>query len=169
MKKVIYCLLPACLAVSMFACSKSETKTSEKTPSVDSATAVQVSEPAVASKELKGDYCFQSATNRDTTTIRVRILSQDDIRGEMIWNPWQKDGAVGSLIGKLNADNEMELIYDYTIEGSRQSEMKIMKIENDRIMIKEGELIDPNNDGKLVFKDVKKAVYKETLTKISCQ
>ena len=171
MKKFSYYILLAGLTISMLACNKSETKTSEKAPSVDSATAVQMPapEPAVASKTLKGDYCFQSAINRDTTTIRVRVLSDDDIRGEMIWNPWQKDGAVGSLKGKLNADNEMELVYNYTIEGSRQSEMKVMKIENDKIMIKKGELVDPKNDGNLVLKDAKKAVYKEMLSKVSCQ
>ena len=62
----------------------------------------------------------------------------------------------------------MELVYDYTIEGSRQTETKIMKIEGDKLLIKQGELIDPKNDGHLVFKDVSKAVYKTVLTKTKC-
>ena len=108
------------------------------------------------------------AENKDSTTVRVRFLSNDDIRGEMIWSPWQKDGAVGTLTGKLNANNEMELLYNYTIEGSRQSETKVMKIEGDKLLIKQGELIDPKFDGNMIFKDVSKATYKTVLSKINC-
>ena len=172
MKKFSYYILLAGLTISMLACNKSETKTSEKAPSVDSATAVQMPapEPAVASKTLKGDYCFQSAINRDTTTIRVRVLSDDDIRGEMIWNPWQKDGAVGTLSGKMISKNEMKLIYDYTIEGNRQSEEKVFKIESEKLFIKKGELTDPKKDGHVVFKDFSKATYNDTevINKTSC-
>ena len=117
---------------------------------------------------FKGDYCFLKAENKDSTTVRVRFLSNDDIRGEMIWSPWQKDGAVGTLTGKLNANNEMELLYNYTIEGNRQSETKVMKIDGDKLLIKQGELIDPKFDGNLVFKDVSKATYKTVLSKVNC-
>ena len=86
----------------------------------------------------------------------------------MIWQPWQKDGAKGLLKGKLNKNNELELIYDYTIEGSQQTETKIMKIEGDKLFIKQGELIDPKNDGHLIFKDATKAEYKTILTKTKC-
>ena len=118
--------------------------------------------------ELKGDFCFLEALNKDTTTVSIRILSSDDIRGEMIWNPWQKDGAIGTLTGKTNANNELILDYQYTIEGNRQSETKIMKIENGKLYIKKGELIDPKNDGNLSYKDENKAQYTEILNPIKC-
>ena len=55
------------------------------------------------------------------------------------------------------------------IEGSRQSETKIMKIEGGKLSIKQGELINPKNNGNTVFKDASKAVYKTVLMKTNCK
>jgi hypothetical protein len=119
-------------------------------------------------RPLKGDFCFIKTENKDTTTIRLRILSDDDIRGEMIWSPWQKDGAVGTLTGKLNAKKELELVYDYTIEGNRQSETKTMKIEKNKLYIKNGKLIDPQKNGKLIYLYEALGKYNESLNAINC-
>jgi hypothetical protein len=129
----------------------------------------QAAAPAPApSAVATGDYCFLKAANRDSTIVRIRILSADDIRGEMIWNPYQKDGAVGALTGKMTANGEMELLYDYMIEGSRQTEAKVMKMDNQKLLIKVGELVDPKNDGNLKLKDASKAEYKEVLEPTKC-
>ncbi len=167
MKKLAYQSVGFCIAVLAFSCNNASTTKQEK-PAVKETTAAAAEKPAQP-EVLKGDYCFQKALNRDTTTVRVRILSSDDIRGEMTWSPWQKDGAYGTLTGKMNAANEMELMYKYQIEGSNQTETKIMKIENNKLSIKRGELMDPKNDGNSVFKDATKAVFTEVLDKISCQ
>ena len=87
----------------------------------------------------------------------------------MAWQPYQKDGAVGTLTGAKNANGEFELLYDYMIEGSKQTETKVMKIENGQLLIKTGELEDPKNDGNLRYKDVSKATYTETLPTVACQ
>jgi uncharacterized lipoprotein NlpE involved in copper resistance len=151
------------LVLIFFAIACQNNKTNQTAENTATTAPVNANEEA-----LNGDYCFQSAVNRDTTTVRFRVLSADDIRGEMIWNPWQRDGAVGTLTGKMISKNEMELLYAYVIEGANQTETKIMKVENNQLHIKAGELIDPNNDGNLKFKDATKAVYKETLSKINC-
>ena len=151
----------------LFSCnnkSKNINETKIEEVQKDSIKTIEISTKPI----LKGDYCFQETFNKDTTTVRIRILSDDDIRGEMIWSPWQKDGAIGTLTGKINQANELELVYNYMIEGNRQTETKIMKIENDKIIIKRGELLDPKNDGNLIFKDVSKAIFKDTLNKINC-
>ena len=165
MQKTTYYTLAICALLFASSCGNSNSAAKQETTTP---APVQEIKP-MAEEQFKGDYCFLKAENKDTTTVRVRFLSNDDIRGEMIWQPWQKDGAVGSLTGKLNANREMELKYSYTIEGSRQTETKIMKIEGDKLSIKQGELIDPKNNGNLVFKDVSKAVYKTVLTKVSCK
>ena len=162
MKTITKCTLIAFLMVTAFSCKKETEATKEKETVEKEA---EQAKPEI----FKGDYCFIKAENKDTTKVSVRFLSNDDIRGEMIWRPWQKDGSVGTLTGKLNANNEMELMYNYVIEGNRQSEPKIMKIEGNRLSIKQGELIDPKNDGHLVFKDVSKAVYKTVLDKTDCE
>lgn len=136
---------------------KQEEQDSEKT-----------SEKLEKSEHLEGDYCFLKVESKDSTIVKLRILSDDDIRGEMIWLPWQKDGAVGNLTGKMNSRHEMELLYDYTIEGQSQTETKVMKIEKGKLFIKIGELKDSKNDGNLTYKDVSKAVFKETLIPTKC-
>lgn len=118
---------------------------------------------------ISGDYCFLKVENRDSTFISLRILSEDDIRGEMIWQPWQSGGAVGSLTGKMNENGEMELLYDYTIEGSQQTELKIMKIENKKLLIKIGELVDVHEDGHLTYKNENEAEFTEILESTPCQ
>ena len=162
MQKATHYTLAVCALFFILSCNNNNAAKQE------TATTTQVTPPKTA-EQFMGVYCFLKAENRDTTIVRVNFLSDDDIRGEMIWQPWQKDGATGDLKGKLNANKEMELVYNYTIEGSQQSETKIMKIEGDKLSIKQGELIDPKNNGKLVFKDASKAIYKTVLTKTSCR
>ena len=162
MQKLTYYTLAICALFFALSCGNNNTPKQETTATTQETT------PKVT-EQFMGVYCFFKAENRDTTIVSVNFLSDDDIRGEMIWKPWQKDGAVGSLTGKLNANREMELKYSYTIEGSRQTETKIMKIEGDKLSIKQGELIDPKNNGNLIFKDASKAVYKTVLTKVSCK
>ena len=115
-----------------------------------------------------GKFCFLKAENRDTTRVSL-LVNGTKVSGEMIWNPYEKDGAVGILTGTKNASGEFELLYDYMIEGNKQTEAKVMKIENSRLLIKTGELEDPKNDGNLRYKDVLKATYAETLQPADCQ
>ena len=111
--------------------------------------------------------CFFYALNRDTTTVSLTI-NGNDVVGEMVWNPWQKDGAIGTLKGTKTAANELQLIYNYIIEGSHQTETKTMKIANGKLLIKTGELIDPNNDRHLQYKNPLKSIYSKVLQKIVC-
>ena len=173
MKKEFLKIGTICLALIVFSCKKeaevpavAETTETEVAPTTE---VVEIANMDLPGEKLaKGDYCFLKAENKDTTSVRFRVLSEDDIRGEMTWSPWQKDGAVGKLTGKLNAENELELMYDYVIEGNRQTETKIMKVAKDKLYIKRGELVDPKNDGNMVFKDAKTASYKDVLDKTSC-
>lgn len=164
MQKSIFTIAAICFTLFIFSCNNGNSGDTAKTETTQTTETKPVTEAP-----LNGDYCFMNAENKDTTTVRVRILSDDDIRGEMIRNPWQKDGAVGTLTGKLISKNEMELKYEYMIEGNNQTETMLMKIDGDKLHIKRGELIDPKNDGNLVFKDASKAVYKDVLNKTSCE
>ena len=116
----------------------------------------------------KENYCFLSTLKKDSTFVNLTIEG-DMVTGTMHWQPYEKDGATGTLTGKKNTNGEMELLYDYMIEGNQQTETKIMKIENGKLLIKTGELTDPKNDGHLVFKDATKLKYSETLNKVDCK
>lgn len=115
-----------------------------------------------------GPLCFLYAENKDTTYVSL-MIDGTKVSGEMTWQPYEKDGARGTLSGTKSDSGELELMYAYMIEGSNQTETKVMKIEGDRLLIKVGELLDPNNDGNLVYKEVAKASYTEILQKVACK
>lgn len=164
MKKVHFYLSIFCATMFTLACNDPKSVSNENQKTTTTAKADTTKKP----EQFIGVYCFMKAENKDTTMVKLNFLADEDIRGEMTYSPYQKDGAKGELKGKLNANREMELKYDYVIEGSRQTETKIMKISGDTLAIKQGELIDPKKDGNLIFKDVTKATYKTFLLKTKC-
>ena len=115
-----------------------------------------------------GTYCFTKHFNQDVTDIKLTITS-NAVTGIMNWIPYQKDSARGTLKGNKNAAGEMDLMYDYMIEGNQQTETKVMKIEEGNLLVKTGQLLDPKNDGNLVYKDVTQAKYTEILEKVDCK
>ncbi len=115
-----------------------------------------------------GTYCFSKLFNQDVTTVKLTIIG-NAVSGKMDWIPYEKDSARGTLQGFKNAEGELDLMYDYMIEGSQQTETKIMKIEDGKLLVKVGELLDPKNDGNLVYKDVSQAKFSEVLEATSCK
>ena len=164
MKKVKVYALALSVLVALFSCNSEHDTKNEILPTTTASESTTKKR-----EEFIGVYCFINAENKDSTFVTLNFLSDDDIRGQMTWQPWQKDGAKGELKGKLNANREMELMYDYMIEGNHQTETKVMKINGDTLLIKQGELIDLKNDGNLTFKDVSKANYNTMLIKTKCK
>ena len=115
-----------------------------------------------------GTYCFNKRFNQDVTDIQLTIVGSA-VTGRMDWVPYEKDSARGTLQGNKNAAGELELLYDYMIEGSQQTETKIMKIEDGKLLVKVGELLDPKNDGNLIYKDINQAKFSEILEPVNCK
>lgn len=109
-----------------------------------------------------GDYCFSKTFNKDVTDVKLAIFDAK-VSGTMNWIPFEKDSARGTLMGIMLPGGEMKVLYDYMIEGSRQTEEKFMKIEDGKLFIKHGELEDKKYDGNLTYKDPETAVYNEVL------
>ena len=144
------------VAITIFAtsCQKAkQEKVAAETPSIS---------------ELEGKRCFMSAINKDTTRVSIQI-DGDKVTGDMVWLPYEKDKRVGTLLGTKNANGELELIYNFMQEGMSQTETKIMKVENDVLLIKHGDLEDPKNDGNMRYKDVSKAAFSEKIPKADCE
>ena len=126
-------------------------------------------EPVATINKLQdGTYCFTKLYNKDVTDVQLTILGSA-VTGTMNWIPYQKDSARGTLQGFKNATGELELMYDYMIEGSQKTETKVMKIEDGKLLIKVGELQDLKYNGNLTFKDVRLAKYSEVLEKVDCK
>ena len=119
-------------------------------------------------KEVEENYCFLQVFKKDTTRVNLSI-NGTDVKGTMDILPYQKDSARGTLQGTKNENGELEVLYSYMIEGNNQTETKILKVENDKLLIKKGELLDLKNDGNLTYKDVSKAKFTEEIPKIECK
>lgn len=148
------------------ACNKTDTPQ----PNNQAATGVPVlTSNNVTSNSLSdGTYCFSKLFNQDVTDVQLTILGSA-VTGKMDRIPYQKDSARGTLQGFKTTAGELDLLYDYMIEGNQQTETKIMKIENGKLLIKHGELLDPKNEGNLIYKDISQAKYSEILEKVDCK
>jgi len=120
-----------------------------------------------ATERASGTYCFLHAVNKDTIAVSL-TLEGDSVKGTMRWQPWEKDGANGELTGVRQPNGELDLLYNYVIEGSSQSETKIMRVTGDILLVKTGPLVDPNHDGNLRYQDVRLATFSDTLRRVSC-
>lgn len=146
--------------LALAACQSNKTETTDSTTVVADTVAAATAQPA--SEAL----CFELKDGQDVTAVKL-VINGDEVSGEMQWLPWEKDGAIGTLKGKV-VDGEIVADYNYEIEGSSQSEEKIFKLDGDKLLIKDGELVE-GKDGKLIMKDPAKAQFKETLLKVKCE
>ncbi|MBC8112435.1 MAG: hypothetical protein H7Y04_15385 [Verrucomicrobia bacterium] len=164
MKTLNIIYLTSMVIFGLFSCNKASQQNTDSENKINAVT----QKDTTSATTSDGNFCFIKSLNKDTTYISLTIKG-NEVAGTMIWNPYEKDGATGTLSGIKNAEGEFDLIYDYVIEGSKQTETKIMKIEKNQLMIKEGELVDPKNDGNLKYKDLSKAKFNEVLDKTACK
>lgn len=118
-----------------------------------------------------GNLCFIHVEGRDTTFVNLAFVDSVTVNGYMAWEPWEKDGARGNLAGTLHGDM-LELLWNYTIEGSEQSEDLVFRLgmESGLLEQKRGELEekDPENPGHLKMKDPANAAFEIRYTRADC-
>lgn len=107
---------------------------------------------------------FEKVEPGAITTIALTIEGSK-VTGTQNWIPTEKDGARGTVNGTIK-DGLIQVVFDYTIEGSEQSEPQLFKLRDNKLLKGESELIDPKNDGHLVFKDPTKVEFKETFKQV---
>lgn len=121
----------------------------------------------VLSAEEPQTLFFAQENSKEYTRIAL-TLEGDKVTGTQNWLPKQPDGhgAHGTISGTV-ADGIMRVLYEFTIEGSEQSEEEVLKLDGDKLYIGEGQLLaDPKNDAHLKLQDPSKVVFKTALTKI---
>ncbi|MDI1314641.1 hypothetical protein [Prosthecobacter sp.] len=110
---------------------------------------------------------FAQENSKEYTRIALTIEG-DQVTGTQNWLPKQPDGhgAHGTISGTVT-DGLMRVLYEYTIEGSEQSEEEVLKLDGDKLYIGEGQLLaDPKNDAHLKLQDPSKVVFKKALTRL---
>lgn len=160
MKKSFYFV--ALFAVAS-ACQSASTDTTQASDTT--ASEVVVAADAAPEEQPYAELCFLEAIGKDSTIVNIAIQG-DSVTGEMKWQPYEKDGAVGILKGKISGQT-ITADYVYTIEGSEQVEEKIFVLYEDKMIEKRGPLEDKN--GKLVLKDPTKTTDGAILKKVDCK
>lgn len=77
----------------------------------------------------------------------------------------EKDSAYGEISGVVRKDGLLHVTFNYTIEGSKQSEEQILKIDGDKLYIGEGEL-EERGPGQIVLKDREKVKFTQALKQL---
>ncbi len=115
----------------------------------------------VASGEL---LFFEKVDDEASQTVSLEIEG-NRVTGFQTWQPHEQDGARGYLDGVLKGDRIIAT-YSYTIEGSDQSQDQVFKLDGDRLLIGQGELVDPRDDGNLILKDATSVTFDTELKRV---
>ena len=135
-------------------------------PIEQTATAQGDSMSKAAGLTVKGDTaCFQFNFKKDVSLVKL-ITSGDNVSGDYHWHPHEKDGGHGTFKGK-KVGNMITADWAYTIEGSNQIETIVFKLDGDKLMKGEGELVEKGD--KLVPKDVSKLKFTDVYNKVDCK
>lgn len=113
-------ILALLLVVSQFSCGTREetTATSEETDtsSLNIEPALEVA--TEVSTQPIDSFCYlqvSGATKQDTKSLRL-VIKNDDVTGELMYLPHEKDGRFGLLSGKKKGDT-IHAIWTYMQEG----------------------------------------------------
>jgi len=153
-------LFPMAMCLFLFACNQSEkpaAPTAEK-PAEPAAPAVPKAKFAV--------NCFEQRFP-DGSVLSFQYTEYfEDVVGILDYSFAEKDGAHGTFKGKKNGDT-ITATWSYVVEGSNQTEEIMVKIEGDKATKASGELVE-GKDKVLRLKDIAKATWAETFTRVQC-
>ena len=107
---------------------------------------------------------FGKESAREYTRI-VLTIEGDQVTGTQIWQPEEQHGAHGILKGTISPGGLIRAVYEYTIEGSEQSEEEVLKLSGNSLFIGEGELVEGPN-GLMKLKDAANITFKTELKKV---
>jgi hypothetical protein len=173
--------LAALVAASLVACnSASSEKKAENTASTVTSTPTPTPTPTSApvtavdtvAKDVKsvdmttfeGTKCYLLTEGKDVTAAQLSIKGST-VTGYFDWAPFEKDGGHGYLKG-VREGNLIKADYTYMIEGSKNVEAVVFKMEGDKLLQAQGELVEKK--GKLVIKDMAKVTYTTSLNAVDC-
>lgn len=109
--------------------------------------------------------CYRYAKSKETTTATLTITNDTAITGNMHYNPYEKDGAIGEITGTKKGD-EIIVVWKYIIEGNKQAEEKLMTLKGDSLLIKTGPLTDVK--GVMQIKNKATATVQVVMVKAPC-
>jgi molybdopterin synthase catalytic subunit len=106
---------------------------------------------------------FRHASAESETTIAI-WMDGDAVGGTQYNGVPESHGAYGSFLGNVREDKLIHVTFNYEIEGNRQSEEQLIKLDKDKLIIGEGEL-EEHGPGQMTLKDPKKVTFDGTALK----
>jgi hypothetical protein len=157
--------------ISLLALSCGNSKTSEssnKDTTSSKTDSIEVNKEVKLCFERKDSFKEKDEKMEMTTSIEI-LTKGEEVNGtyieERLVNGGNVDGASGDLKGTKKGDT-LYLDFSYTIEGYEATEETIWILQGDKLLQKEGELVEKN--GKMVLKDANKATFKKEYLKVNC-
>lgn len=114
--------------------------------------------------EVLKERCFLQVTGKDSLFVKLSVVG-NNVTGILNWLPSEKDKMIGTLVGTLQ-DDIVTAVYSYSAEGVSANEQKIIKLQENNVLIKTGEL-EKQND-LWVIKDKENAIFSEAIPKVAC-
>ena len=110
---------------------------------------------------------FEHENARDYTRISLTIEGEK-VTGTQTWLPKQPDGhgAHGTISGIITSGGMIQVLYEYSIEGSDQSEEEVLRLDGEKLFIGKGELQDAGN-GRMNLKEPNKVGFTTALKKVT--
>ena len=135
-------------------------------PAAAPAPTAEVQHPDTTPKAKFAVHCFEDQLN-DGSVISFQYTEYyEDVVGILDYTYSQKDGAHGTFRGHIQ-DNVITATWSYTVEGSRQQEEIMVKIDGDKAMKASGELTE-GKGGVLRLKDPAQAKWEEVFSRVQC-
>ena len=113
--------------------------------------------------------CYQfvdKSKDKYSCQIETRATLNPFVSGYYDWSPYQKDGGHGILTNGVIEKGMLTADFIYMIEGNVQAEEVYFKMEGDKLIQMNGELVDKK--GKMVAKDKTKLKADIVMTKVDC-
>lgn len=149
----------------LFSC-KETTKTNFKNLNNDSIIEETPAKLKTNTAETPSEQCFIQVKANDSILVHLKFKA-NEISGEMVYKQHLAHNVYGTLKGNKKGDGTLDLIYSYMVDGSNGTETKIMKIENNQLYIKVGELED-DFKGNLSYKSQESAKFSEIYSTADC-
>jgi len=121
---------------------------------------------AVLGSNALADTVFFELNTPEEATRVVLSIEGEEVYGSKFWIPTgEVHGAEGTFSGTIK-DGLITAVYQYTIEGSEQSEEVVLKLDGETLSIGEGELIE-GGGGLLKLKAPGKVTFEKKLKRIT--
>ena len=158
-------LFMAVFAATLLFSACKNTPTEQKVVSAPAAPTAPVVPAAPAQPVAFEGTCYALYVQKDVTAVQI-IMDGDKVSGYMEWAPNEKDGGRGFIVG-TKSGNIITADWTYMIEGSKNTEQIMLKLDGDKLSKAAGELVDKK--GKLVLKNPAKVKYTEMFNKVPCE